>query len=174
MMTVKKIVQKTTPQTMTNTQASIEANFSSYEELIRYLDELLERLAWAYTGKRQHPTHMVNDYDVIEKLGQAMIEDLQGLVLEFNPPPLPPPEPDDYNVFPSFSRPPVTSVAKAHRIAQVRGIEKYEVVIKDGRAVLLLDWTEQDFERYYAQGGKVWGSYSHSDGRFVARLLHLM
>ncbi|EAY28845.1 hypothetical protein [Microscilla marina] len=157
----------------TEVQQLVTTRFASLEAFILYLDELLERLAWAYAGRYQNQTHSVFDYDLIKSLKQALIQDLQGVELLFCPPPLPPPEPNDYNIRPSFLRPLVTSATKAHRIAKARGIDKYEVGFEYGKAVLVLDWSEQDFDDYYRAGGKIWGNYNEH-GQFVARMLHLM
>lgn len=77
-------------QTANNKQSAVQqlaaAYFTSPEALIQYLDELLERLAWAYAGKRQHSNHMVYDYDLIKQLSQAIEQDLQGATVSPNPP----------------------------------------------------------------------------------------
>ncbi|WP_299452088.1 hypothetical protein [uncultured Microscilla sp.] len=171
---MKNKVNKKAQPTTTAIQQLAE-NFASLDHILQRLDDLLHRLTWAYAGKPPKYAFMVYDVDLVKRLKAAIQTDLQKVYtgVNYNPPPLLPPEPNDYNVAPSLLRPAITGKAKADRIAKTRGITKYRVMLENGKAVLVLDWTKQDFDNYYKSGGKLWGCHD-KNGLFVARLLHLM
>ncbi|EAY28777.1 hypothetical protein [Microscilla marina] len=171
---MKNSINKEAQPTATAIQQLAE-NFASLDQVMQRLDALLHRLTWAYVGKPPKYAFMVYDIDLVKRLKAAIYKDLQKVYthLHYSPPPLLPPEPNDYNVAPSLLRPAITSKAKADRIAKTRGMTKYKVMLENGKAVLELDWTAQDFDNYYKSGGKLWGNHG-KNGLFIARLLHLM
>ncbi|WP_299463868.1 hypothetical protein [uncultured Microscilla sp.] len=147
-------------------------HFTSLEAFINYLDELLARLAWAYTGVYQREIHQVQDYDLIKKLKQAIAQDLQGVCLQFCPPPFLPPYPHELAIPPCLQRPAIDSVAKATRLAKARGLSNFEVKKdKDNEAYLIIYMSLKTLDKCLMP---LWGVYCEEKQALIVHHLHLM
>ena len=153
-------------------QALAANHFTSLEAFINYLDELLERLAWAYTGKYKYESHQANDYDLIQKLKQAIAQDLQGVDLQFCPPPFLPPYPHELAIRPCLQRPAIDSITKATRLAKARGLSNFEVKKGDNNELYLeVYMTLKEFKKCTIA---LWGLYREEKQVLYAYHLHLM
>lgn len=153
-------------------QALAASHFTSLEAFIGYLDELLERLTWAYTGKPQRESYRVYDYHLIKKLKKAIAQDLQGVDLQFNPPPFLPPYEHERAIRPCLQRPAIESVAKATRLAKARGLSNFEVKRwGNGELYLEVYMTLKEFNKCPVA---LWGLYREEEQVLYAYHLHLM
>ncbi|WP_299452957.1 hypothetical protein [uncultured Microscilla sp.] len=147
-------------------------HFTSLGAFINYLDELLERLAWAYTGVYQREIHQVQDYDLIKKLKQAIAQDLQGVGLQFCPPPFLPPYDHHLAIRPCLQRPAIDSVAKATRLAKARGLRNFEVKKGDNDELYLVIYMSlKELDECLMP---LWGLYNEERQILSAYHLHLM
>ncbi|EAY27241.1 hypothetical protein [Microscilla marina] len=155
----------------TATQALAANHFTSFEGFMSYLDKLLERLVWAYAGVHQLASHRVCDYDLIRKLKQAIAQDLQGVDVQFNPPPLLPPYESDLAIRPCLWRPAIDSMAKATRLAKARGLSNFEVKKHKDDVYLVIYCTLNELDQYPYP---IWGAFNEAKQALIVHNLHLI
>lgn len=165
-------MKKTPNSNTTAIQTLISQCFTSLEAFVGHLDELQERLAWAYKGKYQHECHKIDDYDLIKKLKRAIALDLQGVDLQFCPPPFLPPHPHGLAIRPCLQRPAIESVAKATRLAKARGLTNFEVRKRGNNELYLkICMSLKELDQCFIP---LWGVYREEKQALMAFQLHLM